>query len=75
MSALRRGQFVEHDGMLAIIVGTPEDGGAPDGHLALWYGEPRGKRISEGGVGGQHPELWTVPAEYCSLVGRRTIHH
>ena len=56
---------MEHDGLLAVVIGTPEDGSAPEAHLTVWYGEPRCTRISEGGVGGQHPEVWSVPAEYC----------
>jgi hypothetical protein len=75
MSAFKRGQFVEHDGLLAVVVGTPEDGGAPEDHLVLWYGEPRGKRISEGGSGGQHPEVWTVPAEFCTLAQTPRVQH
>ena len=75
MSPFQRGQFVEHDGLLAVIVGTPEDDGAPQEHLALWYGEPRGRRISAGGTGGQHPEVWTVPAEYCTLAATPTVRH
>jgi len=65
MTAFKRGQFVEHDGLIAVIVGTPGDGEAPADHLALWYGEPRGRRISEGGSGGERPEVWTVP-ESCA---------
>ena len=75
MSIFKRGQFVEHDGLLAVVVGTPEDGSAPEGHVALWFGEPRGKRISEGGVGGQAPEVWTVPAEYCTLAVTPDVRH
>ena len=48
MNIFTRGQFVESDGLLAVVVGTPEDGGAPDNHLTLWYGEPECKRISHG---------------------------
>jgi hypothetical protein len=75
MSTFKRGDIIEHAGLLAVVVGTPEDGGAPEDHLALWYGEPRCKRISEGGVGGQHPEVWTVPAEYCTLAASSVVRH
>ena len=57
MSTFKRGDIIEHDGLLAVVVGTDADGGAPEDHLALWYGEPRCTRISKGGVGGQHPEV------------------
>ena len=75
MNSFVRGQFVEHDGLLAVVVGIPEDGGAPDGHLALWYGEPSGTPISQGGSGGQHPEVWTVPSEYCILAAAPSVRH
>ena len=70
-----RGQFVEHDGLLAVVVGTPDDRGAPEDHLALWYGDPRCTRLSAGGPGGQHPEVWTVPAEYCVPAAAPIIRH
>ena len=75
MRTFERGQFVEHDGLLAIIVGTPADGGAPEDHVALWYGEPRGTRMSQGGSGGPHPEVWTVPTEYCILAASPVVRH
>lgn len=75
MSAFKRGQFVEHDGLLAVIVGTPEDEGAPNDHLALWYGEPRGQRVSEGGSGAPRPEVWTVPAQNCTSAQTPVVQH
>jgi hypothetical protein len=75
MSIFKRGQLVETDGLLAVVVGTPQDGGAPDDHLALWFGEPRCKRISEGGAGGKQAEIWTVPAEYCTLAASPVLRH
>ena len=75
MITFKRGQFVETDGLLAVVVGTPQDGGAPDDHLTLWFGEPRCKRTSEGGAGGQHPEVWTVPAEYCTVAASPVARH
>ena len=74
-TGFERGQFVEHDGLLDIIVGTPTDGGAPEDHVTLWYGEPRGKRISDGGSGGQRPEVSTVPAEFCTLAQTPRVQH
>ena len=75
MNTFERGQFVEKDGLLAVVVGTPQDGGAPEDHIALWFGEPRCKRISEGGVGGKQAEVWTVPAEYCTLAASPVLRH
>lgn len=59
------GTLVEFDGLLAVVVGTDADEWVPEGHLALWFGEPRAVRKSEGGPGGLRPEVWTVPAEQC----------
>lgn len=75
MSTFKRGDIIEHDGLLAVVVGTDADGAAPEDHLALWYGEPRFTPISNGGVGGQHPEVWTVPAEYCAPAASPHVRH
>jgi hypothetical protein len=75
MSTFKRGQFVEHDGLLAVVVGTPADDGTPEDHLALWYGEPRCTRVSQGGSGGQRPEIWTVPAEHCKSAASPVVRH
>jgi hypothetical protein len=64
MSKLRRGDLVELDGLLAAVVGVEGDANVPEDHVALWFGDPHCQRMSEGGVGGQHPEVWTVPEEY-----------
>jgi hypothetical protein len=74
MSTFKRGDIVQADGLLAVVVGTPEDSGAPEDHLALWYGEPQCTRISQGGTGGHCPEVWIVPAEDCTLAARVVRH-
>jgi hypothetical protein len=61
----KSGDFVEFDGLLAVVVGTFESGLAPENHLALWFGEPCAIRKSEGGSGGLTPQIWTVPLESC----------
>jgi hypothetical protein len=72
----RRGDFVEFDGLLAVVVALPGEavGGAgdlvPEGHAALWFGalwfgDPRTPRVSEGGKGGAVPEVWVIPWERC----------
>ncbi|MEG3439476.1 hypothetical protein V0288_20280 [Pannus brasiliensis CCIBt3594] len=63
--SFERGDFVEFDGLLAVVVGTDGDGRAPEGHVALWFGDPEGQRVSEGGTGGSRPEVLTVPIDYC----------
>jgi hypothetical protein len=75
MNTFKLGQFVEHDGMLAVIVGTFEDGGAPEDHLAVWYGDPKCVRISEGGRGAQKPEVWTIPMVQCMPVQEPAVRH
>ena len=62
---MSKGDFVEVDGLLAVVVGMEGDDGIPEEHVALWFGDPQGKRLSEGGAGGLIPEVWTVPADVC----------
>jgi hypothetical protein len=64
MSDWRRGDLVELNGLLAVVVGVAGDADVPEDHVAVWFGDPRCDRKSEGGAGGQRPEVWTVPAEY-----------
>jgi hypothetical protein len=63
MSAWCRGDLVELDGLLAVVVGIEGDPDVPEEHIAVWFGDPRCIRKSKGGSGGQQPELWTVPVE------------
>lgn len=77
MAAARwhRGQLVELDGLLAAVVGTDADPWVPEDHVALWFGEPRAVRKSEGGPGGLRPEVWTVPADLCTPAARPVVRH
>ena len=75
MSAFKRGDLVELDGLLAAVVGTFEDGGAPEDHLALWFGDPQCTRISQGGAGGQRPEVFTVPSDVCVMASAPVVRH
>ncbi len=70
-----RGQLVEYDGLLAVVVGTDADSWVPEGHVALWYGEPQATRKSEGGLGGLQPEVWTVPADHCAPAANSIVRH
>jgi hypothetical protein len=63
MATWHRGDIVEIDGLLAVVVGVEGDPYVPTKHIAVWFGEPRCRRKSEGGPGGQSPVVWTVPAE------------
>jgi len=72
---LQRGQFVELDGLLAVVVGTDLDPWVPEDHVAIWFGEPRTTRSCEGGLGGQRPEIWTVPVEHCTTASEPVVRH
>lgn len=63
MPRWRRGDLVELDGLLAVVVGTEGEPDVPEGHVALWFGEPRCVRESEGGKGGERPEIWAIPED------------
>jgi hypothetical protein len=69
------GQIVELDGLLAAVVGTGDDSWVPEDHVALWFGDPDCVRKSKGGTGGLHPEVWFVPAEYCTPAAEMDLRH
>jgi hypothetical protein len=72
-ASFRPGELIEFDGLLAAVVATagepmPYTQGAeivPEGHIALWFGDPGAKRISQGGTGGHAAVIHTVPTELC----------
>ena len=76
----QRGDFVESDGLLAVVVATEGDevdtvegtDKVPEGHVAVWFGDPQAKRISEGGSGDSTPEVWTLhfPGGYIHHAAR-----
>jgi hypothetical protein len=47
----------------------------PDGHVAVWFGDPQAKRISEGGEGGTTPEVWTMPHDYFVAASQPVFRH
>jgi hypothetical protein len=63
MQTWKCGDFVELDGLLAVVVGVEGDPDVPEDHIAVWFGDPRCERTSQGGTGGKQPEVWKVPAE------------
>lgn len=75
MTTAKKGDFVEIDGLMTVVVATSENENVPDGHLAVWYGSPTARRISDGGGGGMIPEAWIVPAEYCLPVAQVVFRH
>ena len=58
MTIWKRGDLVELDGKLGVVVGVAGDANVPDEHLAVWFGN------SHGALGGRRHEVWTVPEEY-----------
>lgn len=73
-----RGDLVELDGLLGllgVIVGLEGEPGVPEDHVAIWFGDPRTTRISEGGAGGVTPEIWTVPAQLCLRAAAPSYRH
>jgi hypothetical protein len=75
MSAWRRGDLVELDGLLAVIVGLQDEPGVPEDHVALWLGEPQGERLSRGGSGGLRPVVYTVPTDYICPALKPDMRH
>lgn len=71
------GQFVLLDGLPAVVVGLPNGAGtgAPDEHVALWFGEPRVQRLSQGDPGTAVPEVWIVPLDQCQPCPRPAVKH
>lgn len=75
MASWKRGDLVELDGLLAVVVGVEGDENVPEEHVALWFGEPACVRRSQGGPGGQSPVVCTVPAAYCTRAARPSWMH
>jgi hypothetical protein len=75
MNKVTRGDIVELDGLLAVVVGVEGDPNVPEDHLAVWFGDPQCKRISQGGKGRANPEVYTVPTEYFSLANEPVYKH
>lgn len=74
-SPWHRGQLVEVDGLLAVVVGTDADSWVPDGHVALWFGVPKATRKSQGGLGGPQAEVWTIPSDHCIPAQDPVVRH
>ena len=62
---LSRGDMIEVDGVLAVVVRALGEEGVPEDHVCVWFGDPKAVRISAGGKGSVTPEVWTVPEEVC----------
>ncbi len=66
MEKWQRGDLVEFDGILAAVVGLEGESGVPEGHVALWFGEPQGQRKSMGGRGSLRPIVLSSSRPDCS---------
>jgi len=75
MSRYRKGEFVQFDGMPAVVVGIDSDDDVPEEHVTLWFGEPKATRVSEGGSGSVQAEVWTVPEYYCEKGIEPKVNH
>ena len=66
MKKFKKGDFVEMDGLLAMVVATDIEDAIPEEHLAIWFGDPNAKRKSDTEYVQNSPEVWTVPEELCN---------
>jgi hypothetical protein len=72
---IQKGDFIEFDGLIAVVVGVSGENDIPEDHLALWFGEENQTRVSQGGSGNIIPQVWTVPIELCSKARRPEVKH
>lgn len=77
MNRLAKGDFVEIDGLVAVVVGTDNEPSVPEDHVLLWYGEPNQVRKSEcpDAYKIMEPIAYLVPAEYCTNPLTAKIEH
>lgn len=72
MKKFNKGDFVELDGLTAVIIATCCDADIPEEHVAIWFGDPSASRKSEKNYSRISPEVWIVPIDVC-LAGLRPI--
>ena len=72
---LRKGELVELDGLLGVVVGLAGEEGVPDEHVAVWFGQPQVERVSRGGSGGARHEAWTVPEALLASSAKPILKH
>ncbi len=65
MTNLKKGQFVQVDNAIGVIVFLELENSVPEDHLGIWYGE----------FSDNTPKYRTVPAEYCKLVSSIKSYH
>lgn len=54
----KRGDFIQLNNQLGVVVGTDSDGVAPEDHVAVWFGNSNDSEDRQ-------PEVWTIPTQYC----------
>jgi hypothetical protein len=63
---IRRGDFVQINGRLAVVVATGEElGESLADHSTVWFGT----------VEDEKPEVWTIPTEYLSHAPSPIVRH
>jgi len=73
--AFKRGDLVESNGLLGVVVGVYGDNYVPEDHIAIWYGSTTTSSSIQKGQGALVPEVWTVPQEYVRLAPNPIMHH
>jgi hypothetical protein len=72
----KKGDFVEIDGLIGVVVGIEKDEITPEGHLAIWFGAGQQVRASEGATSPIPVEIHTVPIAMCGKLKQTpTIFH
>ena len=72
--AFKRGDLVESNGLLGVVVGIYGDNHVPEDHIAIWYGRTTTSSTQQEG-GTLIPEVWTVPQEYVRLAPSPIMRH
>ena len=73
---LIKGDIVDFEGLLGVIIDTDESGDLSKGHVTVWFGEQRSTKTSDGEEGNQAPVVYNMPARYCKRAKKpRLIMH
>lgn len=75
MSHWQRGDLVEMDGLLGVVVAVAGENNVAEDHAGVWFGAPECVRLSAGGTGGRSPEIWTVPEDVLQQAQPATWKH
>lgn len=73
--AFKRGDLVENNGLLEVVVGGYGDNHVPEDHIAIWYGSNTTTSSTQKEESALVPEIWTVPQEYVRLAPSPIMRH